>query len=373
MIVTALRICIIVVLFPLAVSAQSLNLSVTAETSDNKISTFLLADGNVSVNNGTLKFLNSDQNVEYDVFGVSSDYKTIAVLQWNGQEGNIRLFKGSGEELNSFDTISLADQASFGLYPLDNGDIILRDKIANFTFYDSFGKIVTSMSSSSQSKEGEAISEVTTSRNGQTTVIYNPKIKRNGELGSKAQVQIGTKEFKDIFFSRDRYLKDVIVSDDGSLIVAITAKSGTDDRVVIMDRFGNELNTITAEENLKGAALSHDLEYLTLFSGGRVMVHATLNGKSLGATSLRSPIKVADYFPQDNMIIAITGSFSEQTGVLNGVEFRAVNLKKRSLASKEFPGALGFSVGIDARLVRNGASSYVLKGTNKHVRVQTSF
>lgn len=365
---------VIVLLFPSMALGQSLNVSIAEQTADNNRSTFTLGNSKVTFGSQSVRFLDGDTEQSYDVVGVSPDNTVISTLTWNSQEeGEITLYSPQGKKLNAFSTISLADEASFGLYPFNNGNTLLRDKIANFTFYDSFGEVVTSMSSSSQSKQGEAISEVATSATGNTVVIYNPKIKRNGELGSKAQVRTGVKEFEDIFFSSDRYLKNVTVSKDGNLIAAITAKQGTDDRVLIMDRYGNELNTISAEEDLKNVSFSDDLENITIYSGGRVMVHNTLSGESLGATSVSSPIMTADYFSEDNLILALTGNYSERSGVLNNVEFRAINLQQRSIASQQFSGVLGLNEAIELRLVRNSGNSYMLKGANKNILIRASF
>lgn len=361
-------------LFPAVLFGQSLTISETEETAGNSSSDFLMAEGQISIDDQTIQFSGTDNQVSYDVFGISADRSLVAALQWDGEEGGeISLFNSSGVELLSFETISIADEASFGLYPFSNGSTILRDKIANFTFYDSFGEVLTSMSSSSQSEEGEAISEVAMSENGQTVVVYNPKIKRDGQLGSKAQVKAGEDEFIDIFGSSDRYLKDMTLSDDGSLIVAITASEGANDEVLVMDKYGNELNTLSAEEDLQGAALSNDLNYLTLYSGGRVMVYSTLEGESLGATSVSSPIKVANYFPEDNTIVVLTGNYSDQSNILNSATFRAINLEQRSIASEEYSAPLGFNDSISAKIIRNASNSYQLKGVSKELDISVRF
>ena len=364
---------LVIFLLPSVALGQSLNLSVAEQTAGNNRSTFMLGNSKVTFGSQSVRFLDSDTEQNYDAVGVSSDNTIISTLTWNDQEGEISLYSPEGEKLNAFSTISLADEASFGLYPFNNGNTLLRDKIANFTFYDSFGEIVTSMSSSSQSTQGEAISEVAISAAGNTIVIYNPKIKRNGELGSKAQVRTGVKEFEDIFFSSDRYLKNITISKEGSFIAAITAKQGTDDRVLIMDKYGNELNTISAEEDLKDARFTDDLEQITIYSGGRVMVYNTLSGESLGATSFSAPIMIADYFPEDNLILALTGNYSERSGTLNGIEFRAVNLRQRSIASQQFSGALGLNEAIELRLIRSTGNSYMLKGANKDILIRANF
>ena len=360
-------------LLPSIAVGQSLNVSVADQTVDNNRSTFTLGNSKVTFGSQSVRFLENDTEQNYDAIGVSSDNTIISTLTWNGQEGKISLYNSKGKKLNAFSTISLADETSFGLYSFNSGNTLLRDKIANFTFYDSFGELVTSVSSSSQSTEGEVISEVARSASGNTIVIYNPKIKRNGELGSKAQVRTGTKKFEDIFFSSDRYLKDVTISKDGSLIALISANQGTDDRVLIMDNYGNELNTISAEEDLKNVRFTDDLENITLFSGGRVMVHNTLSGESLGATSFRSPVMIADYFPEDNLILAVTANYSERSATLNNVEFRAINLQQRSIASKQFSGALGLNDAIELRLIRDSGNSYLLKGANKNISIRANF
>ena len=372
MVATIVRI-LVFFLLPSMLLGQSLNVSVAEHTAGNDVSTFTLGNSNIVFGSQSIRFLDSDTEQTYDVVGVSPDNTVISTLTWDGQEGTISIYSPEGKKLNAFSTISLADETSFGLYPFNNGNTLLRDKIANFTFYDSFGDIVTSMSSSSQSTGGEAISEVVRSAAGNTVVIYNPKIKRNSELGSKAQVRTGTKSFEDIFFSSDRYLKNVTISKDGSLIALISAKQGTDDRVLILDQYGHELNTISAEEDLKDVRFTDDLEHITIYSGGRVMVYNTLSGESLGATSVRSPVIAADYFPVDNLILALTGNYSERSKTLNNVEFRAINLEQRSIASKQFPGALGLNTAIEPRLVRSSGNSYMLIGANKNILIRPNF
>lgn len=367
---------LLLILFPAVVFGQSLDLSVSSQTANNNSSTFLLQNGEISINEDRLQFLNSGESVSgYEVLGVSPDYSKISLLKWAGdsEKGELVIFNSSGARLTAYSTIAVTDRASFAVFPFNNGELLLRDKITNFTFYDTFGEISQSISSSSQSKEGEVISEVAISPNGETVVIYNPKIKRDGQLGSKAQVMLPDGSFENIFFSNDRYLKTVIVSQDGNIIVAISAQSGADDQVLIMDRFGNELNSMFLDENLVGASLSDDLEYITLYSGGRVIVYSTMNGEKLGATSFRTSIFSADYFPEDNILLVLTGNYSEDTGVMNGAEFRAIDLEERKIASSDISGAIGFNKAITPRLVRLTENEYQLLGGTKRIRIKANF
>ncbi len=312
---------------------------------------------------------------DFTAFGVSPDKTIVSILKRTQEGGEVVLFNSTGDTLMTYPTVSLVqNDPSLALYASNSGDVLLRDNITNFTFYDTYGDINTNMSSSSQSEEGEAISEVAMSPDGKTVVIYNPKIKRDGNLGSKAEVKLADGNFENIFFSNDRYIRNLTISDDGNVVVAITAKQGTDDQVLVMDKYGNELNTITVEETLIGAVLSNDNEYLTLYSGGRITVHNTLDGNRLQGVSLRSPVFLAEYFSDDRVLLVLTGSYSERTGTMNNVEFRAIDLEQREITSKEFPGALGFTrQAIAPRLVRTSANTYQLKGANKQVTIETSF
>lgn len=374
MVASILRI-LIFVLFPSFVLAQSMDLSVPSPTNNNDSSTFLVEEGEVTIRSNSIRFLNSGKRVSgYDAFGISPDYSVVSLLERTGESGELIVLNSSGDTLNTYSTVSLGeDDPSLGVYPSERGNVLLRDKITNFTFYDTFGEILTNMSSSSQSEEGEAISEVKMNPTGKTVVIYNPKIKRDNNLGSKIQVKKSDNSFKEIFYSSDRFLKDITIADDGNIIVGITAQEGTDDEVIVMDKYGEVFNRISVEESLVGASLSSDNEYLSLYSPGRVMVRSTLNGESKGATSSRSTVFFADYFPEDNIILVLTGSYSEQAGVLNNVEFRAVDLEKRKITSEEFSGSLGFNKAMEPRFERVSSNQYQLLGASKRVKVGVDF
>lgn len=365
----------IFLLLPSIVVSQSLNTTTAQGTSDNNPSTFLLEDGEIRIGSDAFQFLANNRSVtQYENFGISPDGSVVAVLKRVEGEAQIDLFNSAGDPLNSYSAKSLgSDDPSLGIFALNNGNVILRDNITNFTFYDTFGELLTSMSSSSQTEEGEAISELAMDPEGETIVVYNPKIKRTGKLGSQAQVKLANNEFRNIYRNTDRYLKELKVSDDGNMITAITAQDGTDDQVLIMDRYGNELNSITTDENLSGVSLSADNKYITLYSSGRAIVYS-VNGDRIGASSSRSPVFLADYFPEDNVLLFVMGNYSENSGILNNVEFRAVNIQQRQIASEDFPGgALGFTDEIQPRLVRTSAGEYQLKGSSKEVIIRAGF
>ncbi|HKK43972.1 MAG TPA: hypothetical protein VJ964_00500 [Balneolaceae bacterium] len=361
-------------LLPVLAMGQSLNLSVTSPTSNNNRSTFLLKRGEVTINNGQIRFHRSNKTVDgFTDYGISPDLSKVSLLKWGGGKGHVIVFDSMGDTLTTYSTISLADQSSFGIYPQDNGDIMLRDKIADFTFFNTFGDIITNMSNSSQSKEGEAISEVATSPGGETLVVFNPKIKRNGKLGSKAQVRLSDGTFRNIFYSSDRYLKNVVISNDGDMIAAVTAASGGEDKVLLMDKYGNNINSITSKDPLDAVSFSDEGQYVTLNSGGSVTVYSTEKAKRVGGTSFRETVFMANYFPEDDLILAITGDYSKMANALGNVKINAVNLRKRSIADHEFSGVLGFSKAIAPKFIRTSADRYELEGASKEIKIESHF
>lgn len=365
---------LIFLLLPVFAMGQSLNLSVTSTTSKNSRSTFLLNSGEVTINNGHIQFHETNKTVEgFTDYGISPDRTTIGLLKWSGGKGHIVLLSSKGDTLTTYDTIAMADQTSFGIFPFDNGDILLRDKIANFTFCNTFGDITANMSNSSQSKEGEAVSEVSMSPDGQTVVVYNPKIKQNGTLASKAAVKLADDSFKDIFYSSNRYIKNIEISEDGSMIAIVTAAQGSNDKVFLMDKYGNDISSITTEEETKGVSFAGAGKYITLYSSGRVMVYATRDADRLGSSSFRSSVFLADYFPEDHLILAMTGDYSDPANALGNISVKAINLKKRSITDQEFSGVLGFNKALPVRFIRTSAEHYELIGASKHLKVRANF
>ncbi|TYP95600.1 hypothetical protein LX73_0909 [Fodinibius salinus] len=371
----ALRV-LFIVLFPSIVLAQSISLSITAATSNNNGNTFLVDGNKVTIKSDRLRFSSSGKTItDFLDVDVSADESIVSVLQQSGDDGTISVYDAKGKLLTTYSsTVTLGtSDPSKAIYSANNGHVLLRDNITRFSFYDIFGNVAASMSSSSQSKQGEKISQVVTSQDQSGTVIYNPKIKRNGKLASRAQSKRADNNFEQIFYSQDRYLKDVTISDNGDLIVLITGKSGAQDKAVIMDLYGNVLNSISVDDNLKGGSFSSDYGFITLYSSSRVMVYSLLDGDRLGSTSLDGKVFLADYFPEDDLILAFTGNYSAGSGMLDNPSFEAINLKKRSIVSKELSGSVGFTKALTPKLIRISDDSYELKNGSNEIRIETDF
>lgn len=266
---------------------------------------------------------------------------------------------------------AIPDQAdpSLKAYVLPNGSVIVRENIANFLFYDSFGIVQRSVSNSTQSEGGEAISELAMDPMGKTVVLYNPKVVSGGETGSRAQKVSISGSPVNLFYSQDRILSHVHVSVNGAFIAFVSAKSGTDDEVQLMDRFGNILTTISFDQEVKGVTFSENGLYATIYSGGRVASYEIRSGDRVGSTSVRNTsVLFAAFSPADQTIIVITGNGSS---TYSNLELRAVNIEARKIATREISGSIMETS--QPNLRRNSRNSFTIEGYDKTLTVRASF
>jgi len=227
---------------------------------------------------------------------------------------------------------------SIQTYPMKNGGVILRENIANFLFYDTFGRVQRSISNSTQNEGGEAISELAHDVAGKTVILYNPKIFSDGATGSRAKLVAGNSNPVDIFYSDDRALRTVVISSNGELIALATMKDGSDDEIMILDRFGNNLGVIEFDQDVKGVSFSENGLFLTIYSGGRAAAYEIRSKERVGSTSFRNTsLLYANYSPIDKTIVAISGSGN---GTYSDLEGHAVNVSARKIARTDINGTI---------------------------------
>ncbi len=291
------------------------------------------------------------------------------VLKASVSENGVKVMEG-------FTTILEADynhpgepDPSLLAYAMPNGNVVVRENIANFLFYDSFGNIRKSVSNSSQSEGGEAISEFATNVTGKTMVIYNPKIIRNGVAGSRAKFVLNNLEVLDIFSSSDRAIRTVNVAASGELIAIATMKEGTDDEITILDQFGNNLGTFEFDQEVKGVSFSENGLFVTIYSGGRAAAYEIRNKERAGSTSFRNTSVIyANYSPEDKIIVAITGSGS---ATYSDLQAHTVNVAARKIARKDINGTMNLRHQIIMERAGNGR--YTILGLDKMLNLRAQF
>ena len=257
---------------------------------------------------------------------------------------------------------------SLKAYPLNDGSVVVRENIANFLLYDTFGRVNNSISNSTRSEGGESISEFASDPAGKTIIVYNPKVIANGSTGSRAKKIDYRNVPLDIYYSADRELKDVQISANGEFIAFISSKGGTDDEVQLTDRFGNDLKTITFDQEIKGVTFSENGLFVTIYSSGRAAAYEIRSGNRVGSTSFRTNIKFAAYSPTDKTIVAITG---EGDSSISGLEFHAVNVDARKIAREEINGSVTMLQ--SPVFIREGKGSYRIKGFSKDFILKAAF
>ncbi len=261
---------------------------------------------------------------------------------------------------------------SLKTYVLPGGGAVVRENIANFLIYDSFGKIKKSISNSTQSKDGESISELAKDEAGKIIVLYNPKIMSGSAAGSRAKALNYDYEPVDIFYSSDRAIKLVKVAESGEFVAIVTEKNGTNDEISIIDRFGNQINTIQFDQAVAGVNLYGDGSTLTVFSAGRVAVYDVTSGNRLaGSSSSGEAIRFANYSQADKAIVVLTGRKSGNT--LSNIELRLINIAASKIVSSKFTESVEVRDLDDIKLNRTGRFSYNLDGMDKQLQLKATF
>lgn len=296
----------------------------------------------------------------------SPDQKVVNASVTNGEV----LIESDGATftLGSYDAPA-GNDPSLEAFAQPDGSVIVRENIANFLIYNTFGKVSKSVSNSTQSEGGEAISELTMSTDGKTVVLYNPQVKQGGQTGSRAKILRGVNDPLDIFYSQDRMLSVVNISTDGELIAFVSTKAGTNDQVRLMDRFGNELNTIEFDQEVEGVTFSENGLFVAIYSGGRVAAYEVRSGERIGSTSFRNTsVQFAAYDPVGEIIIALTGVGSSS---ISDIQLHAINVAARQIAREEVSGYLVKNS--TAKFKRTGSGSYVISGYDKELTLRTRF
>lgn len=344
------------------IQAQSMQISETPATADNSTRQFQIAENTVNIRGNSPAFVSPSK---------SSAINTITGIAATVGAENLRVYDITGDELLSYTYELKQGDSSIEVYAKPEGGLILRENIANFLFFDTYGEIEASISNSSQSREGESISEITADPAYKTIVLYNPKIVRNGMEGSRVRVVDSKNNVSTVYSSEDRAIRTVKVSDNGFFIGVVTYKSGSDDELIIMDRFGNEINNFSFNQNITGFRISEDGRFLTLRSNSRVAVYSVVNGQRIGSTSFRSTLHFAEYIPEDDTIIALSG---DQAGSeVSNIELHAINISERKLQRESYSEKLGTTSLVPLTLTRTGTLSYTISGLSKTLGLTVRF
>jgi hypothetical protein len=268
--------------------SQSVSVSAVSEHSGYSQSQFPLVSGSISITPGQLTIASTDI-FRPAAWGIAPGGSKVGVMKAE-RYLNYLQFSSSGAriaetELEFFD----ASDETLAVFQFDDGRAVVRDNVANFTFFDARGEILYTINNSTQSPDGERVSRMASDKNGRTIVLYNPVISYGGATGSRARLVFGDDDFDIFFRSENREISQLRVTPGGSFITMITV-SGSAETAHVFDRFGNELSSMDLDEGQLGVTLSGSGEFLTTYSRGRVQVYNLITGERIGSTSSRNPI-----------------------------------------------------------------------------------
>lgn len=340
--------------------AQSLQINTDASTKNNNTNTFTINGADIPVSNSNVTFENN---------AAASDISNSGISAILGED--ISVYDSGGKEINTVAYKRAADDNSSKIYVANNGAMVVRENIANFLIYDSAGRIQKSLSNSSQSSEGESVSQFAADPAFKTQVLYNPEIISGGVKGSRARIIKQNGTLNTFFDDNRRAIRFVEVSENGQFIAVASHQNNNNDEVYIADRFGNEINTIAFDQSVKGVRFSDDGTVITVYSNSRAGVYDLVTGKREGSTSFRTPLQIAEYFPEDDVILAVTAN--ESNNVLSNIEFHAINIAERKIERRDFGEALGITELIPQNMSRTGKYNYNLSGLSKNLTIKVSF
>ncbi|MDZ7717263.1 MAG: hypothetical protein U5K72_00410 [Balneolaceae bacterium] len=349
--------------------AQTLVIEPDPAQSSYTANTFTAGEGTITVT-GSQFVLGSAQIANPEAWSFSSSNQRASFLQ-RGNGINLTSYTAVGDVLvdQNLEFFSPSDN-TIDTYQFDNGAIILRDNVANFSFLNAKGETSYQVSNSSGSTEGEQESQLVSDPTGSTIVLYNPVIAYGSETGSRAQLVYGEQDSEVFFNSREDEIRNVRVSKNGEFISIVTAGSAGG-MVYLYDRFGNELFQITSDEDLIGATLSENATHLTIYSSGRVQVYEVPSGQRLGSASSRSSIVFAGYDPDAQTIIALGGS---RNGLrIEEPEITAVSISQREIARDEIPFSISTLDLSRLDIITTGSNSYEISGLNRDLFVDVAF
>lgn len=304
-------------------------------------------------------------------WSISHQNQKAGFLETRDQSVYLTIFETSGNKIvdRQLDFFDVKDE-TLKLYLFDDGSSVTRDNVANFTFFDPDGELIYSVSNGSQSSEGEKESELAADSYGKTVVLYNPIINYGESMGSRAKVVYRENDQYVFFRDESSQILQVKVSESGSYIILLTG-DGANYGVYIFDRFGNELNQFSFDDEQKGVSISEDAQFVTVYSGGRTQVLDALSGERVGSTSSRSPVIYSRYFEEDDVILVFGGVQEENR--IDRPALSAIHIGKRQILRGEINESLSIYDFDRLGITRLQSNSYRIDGLNRSLKVQAGF
>jgi hypothetical protein len=368
-----LRFFFLFAFLPVTCLSQSISISAISAHSGNQPGTVPLKEGTITIRGNSVQLTSSNQSVNQTGiagWAVSDEGLKVGLLRReNGLELSTYDYRGSQITENDMEFFEGGDE-TLEIYQFDDGRTVVRDNVANFSFFDASGKLIYSVSNSSQSSDGESESKLAADPSGSTVVLYNPIISAGGQTGSRASLVFGPNNTEVFYQGNNREITHLSVNENGTLI-SLIAGTGSNTQAIVFDRFGNELNRFDFDDTQLGVTPDATETYITAYSSSRIQVYNLITGERLGSASSRQTIIHAQYHPEDEVILAVGGA--KNNGRITDPMMMAVHLSKRQIARSDITISVSAHDGSKIRQVRLSPDQYRITGLNQHLDVTTQF
>lgn len=358
---------------PASLFAQTLTAEFYPGNKASAISQYPLQNGVLSTSGNTFQFgtENPVTIVNPIEFSISGDRHLIGSLQFGtGLEAAVYTDEGDALLNKELENLSSADE-TIGLKLLNTGEFIIRDNVANFSFFDPAGSRVSTYSNIASTSGGEQTSEIAVTPEGTLNVVYNPVIRYQNGQGSRIALVTGDNEGIEIYNSFDRVIIRLSVSEIDHTISVITENSEGSRSLHWFDRFGNLLFEMDSDLDVEGFTMNNDGSYITVFAGSRVQVYETQTMERLGSASSRSSIVQAAYFPESNLILLLGGETNNQQ--IGNPDITAVDLQRRQIERVRLDESVMYRDPSDIKIESESSNSFRIDGINRPIRVTTQF
>ena len=356
-----------------SLNAQTLTADFHPDNEASNTSQFPLKSG-LLTNTGDVYQFGSENDVTISNpvgFSVSDDGRLIGSLQSRGGLSAV-VYNSEGMELlnTGLQNVSSTDETT-GLKLLNTGEFIVRDNVANFSFFDAAGIRASTNSNSASTSGGEQTSQIAVSDDGVTKVVYNPVIQYQNSQGSRISLVTGDNEAEEFYNSSDRIIINLSVSESDHTVSVITESASGSRSLHWFDRFGNLLSEMDSDLTIEGFSTTSDGNYVTIYAGNRVQVYNTATSERLGSASSRSSVIKAVYFPDSNLILTLGGNLNDKE--IDSPDITAVDLQKRQIERVRLNETVMFMDRTDIRIEREGTRTFKIDGINRPIQVTAQF
>lgn len=355
-----------------SLNAQTLTADFYSDNEASNTSQFPLQKGLLTTSGDAYRFGTESQvTVTNPVrFSVSDDGRLVGALQSRGGLYAI-VYNNEGEELLNTDlqNISSTDE-TIGFKLLNTGEFVVRDNVANFSFFDAAGSRASTYSNSASSSGGEKTSQMAVSDDGVVKIVYNPVIQYRNSQGSRISRITGDNKAEEIFNSSNRVIVSLTVSESDHTLSVVTQNGSGSRSLHWFDRFGNLLYEMESDLDIDGFSTSPDGNYITIYAGSRVQVYNVKTSERLGSASSRSSIIQAAYFPESNLILTLGGRIDGEK--IEDPDITAVDIQKRLIERVVLAEPVMLTKSY-ATIKQMGTNTYKIGGINRPIQVNAQF